>query len=61
MSKCDIESRRQALDELHDAALAWWEGRRPVGWDLREHLSNPAVNTSMAEAPLARAVDIGAL
>lgn len=52
-----IDKQRQALDGLQQAALAWWEGRRPQGWQLTEHLSSPAVNTSNpAEEALARGI-----
>lgn len=61
-----LEKQRQALSELQAATLAWWEGHRPVGWDLREHLNNPDVNTTstrdrlLAQA-VAAAVECGAL
>ena len=40
-----------------DDAKAWWEQRRPAGWSLEQHLSNPTVNcTSGYEIGLAHAV-----
>jgi hypothetical protein len=42
---------------VQQAAVEWWEGKRPVGWDLLTHLASPAVNTATAaEERLARAV-----
>ena len=38
------------------AAMAWWEGHRPIGDSLMEHLQHPAVNTQNGrEGNLARA------
>lgn len=53
-----IEKQRDAQAATLQAALAWWESRRPVGYTLREHLDNPTVNArgSKAETTLAAAV-----
>lgn len=41
---------------LEAAVLAWWEGRRPVGWIEEDHISQPTVNcTTDEEESLARA------
>lgn len=40
-----------------EAARAWWEGHRPKGWLLEQHLANPTINTCGEwESTLARAV-----
>lgn len=39
------EQRLRELDVLN-AAMHWWEGKRPVGWDEARHLDNATVNTS---------------
>lgn len=31
--------------KLEDAAVAWWEYKRPAGWSEEAHLLNPAINT----------------
>lgn len=59
-----IERQREASDAVLQAALAWWETCRPVGWGLRQHLDNPRVNMrNEAEKRLAEtvaaAVEIG--
>lgn len=42
---------------VQQAAVEWWEGKRPVGWDLPAHLASPAVNTATpTEERLARAI-----
>ena len=61
-----IDRQRQALSQLQQAALLWWEGKRPLGWQLDDHLGTPAVNTTNPwEVELARtiaaAVGCGAL
>jgi len=30
------------------AALRWWRARRPRGWNVRDHLVHPTVNTTSA-------------
>jgi hypothetical protein len=47
-----------AKDEMVIARAAnWWKHRRPIGWNLEQHLANPQVNcTTDAEAALARSV-----
>lgn len=38
-------------------AIAWWLGRRPVGWNAKQHLANPEINcTGKVEHALARSV-----
>lgn len=59
-----IERQREAGEEVIQAALAWWENLRPVGWGLRQHLDNPTINTmSKSECELAKrvanAVEVG--
>jgi hypothetical protein len=58
MSKGHLDKQRAASDSLLREALSWWEGHRPVGWDLRQHLDNPTVNAHSTErdAALAQAV-----
>lgn len=53
-----IEKQRDAQDALLQASLAWWEARRPVGWDLRQHLDHPTANAcgNESEKALASAV-----
>ena len=47
-------------DSLYEAALAWWENKRPVGWTPSEHLANPSVNcVGPAERALAAALARG--
>ena len=29
---------------LPDVLMDWWEGKRPVGWTLEQHLENPTIN-----------------
>ena len=44
-------------DSLVDIARHWWEGKRPMGWSLAQHLKEPCVNsTSQRETMLMRAV-----
>lgn len=39
-----------------DAAVSWWRAKKPVGWGVRKHLQNPAVNcVTERERRLARA------
>lgn len=60
-----IEKQRDAQASLLQASLAWWEARRPVGWDLRQHLDQPTVNACGSEdekalaSAVAAAVEIG--
>ena len=43
-------------DKIVEAAMAWWRGRRPLEYSLRQHLSNPTINTmNDSERKLARA------
>ena len=59
-----IEDKRQAQVRLLAKSRQWWEANRPIGWDIRQHLDNPAVNTktdsetALAEA-VASAIEIG--
>ena len=40
-----------------ETARTWWEGHRPKGWLLEQHLTNPTINTCGEwESALARAV-----
>ena len=39
----DLDDEEQKLIE---AAVAWWQGRRPLGWDQDTHLAYPQVNTA---------------
>lgn len=34
----------QTDQRLKQAAIKWWEARRPLAFDLSQHLDNPAVN-----------------
>lgn len=46
-----------SLLAVADNAKAWWRQLRPVGWDKRRHIRNPAVNTTTPrDEALARAV-----
>ena len=46
-----------ARDAVTDAAIAWWESHRPLGWTLDDHLKTPDVNcTVTTEQELAYAV-----
>lgn len=62
-----IEKQRDAQEAALQASLAWWEAHRPDGWDLRQHLDNPTVNATGAEADarlataVAAAVEIGVI
>lgn len=52
--------------EVLQAALLWWTSRRPIGWSLDWHLSNPTVSTVDAEEhtlalAVARAIEEGQL
>lgn len=39
-----------------DAAVAWWQARKPADWSLEQHLADPAINCDGdAERPLAEA------
>lgn len=29
---------------LREAAIAWWEGHRPLAWNEQQHIATPAVN-----------------
>lgn len=43
--------------ELVEAAIGWWESRRPVVWDQAKHAANPTINCcTQSEDSLARAV-----
>jgi hypothetical protein len=42
---------------IRDMAVEWWESKRPVEWDLKEHLKHPRVNcNTKAEQNLATAI-----
>lgn len=44
-------------DAVYNSARKWWLNKRPVGWNLRQHLKTPAINCTTAnEATLAYAV-----
>ena len=66
IDKRNVEEQCEKLQALKESSLAWWESQRPVGWELRQHLDNPAVNTAtsqeqrLAEA-VASAVECGAI
>lgn len=40
------EAAPAILLAVADAAQAWWASKRPNGWTVEQHLSNPRVNTS---------------
>lgn len=41
-------------EQIPEPLLKWWEGFRPIKWDIKQHLNNPAVNcTTKAEKELA--------
>ena len=49
----------RALLAVADAAIRWWESKRPVGWTQARHLQMPTVNTCIdtdVEGKLALAV-----
>jgi hypothetical protein len=33
-----------ALNAVAEAAVAWWEARRPAGWSMEQYLVDPAAN-----------------
>lgn len=44
-------------EELYAAARKWWQSKRPVGWNLRQHLQDPCINcVSSSEDALASAI-----
>jgi hypothetical protein len=49
-------SASEILLNVADEAIAWWEGKRPCGWSVDEHLNNPTVNVNPADHGLAEAV-----
>ncbi|WP_028998448.1 hypothetical protein [Azohydromonas australica] len=45
------------LLDVADAAVAWWQARKPADWSLEQHLAYPAINCDGdAERQLAEAV-----
>ncbi|QMI49879.1 hypothetical protein [Burkholderia sp. MBR-1] len=62
----NIAIQRERHQEVLQAALSWWEGHRPVSFDLRKHLGNPTVNMpterdkALAQA-VAAAVEVGVI
>lgn len=32
------------LVAVADAAVAWWQARKPADWSLEQHLADPAIN-----------------
>lgn len=40
------------MTELEQHLLAWWEDKRPFGWDVVEHLDSPLINCTRMEKPL---------
>lgn len=49
----------QEKEELVSSALRWWRSKRPIGMNMREHISNPIVNIEdMYDRNLANAVAI---
>ena len=48
------------LDELVEAAIAWWRDKKPIAWSDAEHLRNPEINLTGLETEkrLARAIAI---
>lgn len=61
-----VTDQRNAQAAALQAALAWWESRRPVGWDLRRHLDNSTVNTcgeaeKLLAAAVGQAVEVGVI
>jgi hypothetical protein len=52
-----IEEKRQVQMRLLAVSRQWWEAHCPTGWDIRQHLDNPAVNTTTdSETAMAKAV-----
>ncbi len=50
---------RPSEKEVIRAAILWWRGKRPVGWNGDQHRQNPAVNANNeAETELAHAVAV---
>ena len=43
-------TRRAELSDLESAALKWWKSRRPVDFDLEDHLANPTINCTGSDA-----------
>lgn len=33
-------------ETVEDAAIAWWEAKRPITWTEEAHLANPCINVS---------------
>lgn len=43
------------LEQTLDAALCWWQSKRPVRWSLRDHLRYPEIGcTTEVDRRLAR-------
>lgn len=40
----ELAHLRQAMKRLESAVARWWEGRRPVGWNVAQHAASAAVN-----------------
>lgn len=40
----DCAPRYYAMEEVADAALAWWATKRPRDFTVAEHVDTPAVN-----------------
>jgi len=44
-----------------EAAIAWWEGKRPCSFTLEEHLENPTINVGKSTLARELAAAVGAL
>lgn len=50
----DLDTVRSDRDAMIGTILAWWRGRRPVGWTEQQHEAQPFVNlTAEWEKPIA--------
>jgi hypothetical protein len=53
----EMEGSAEALAALKEAALAWWQKRRPAAWNLEQHLASPTEGCSLSsDKALAEAV-----
>lgn len=45
----EISIEGLAMLAVNDAARAWWEGHRPVGWSEEQHIKNPCINAGSTD------------
>ena len=53
--ECEMAPQMLALAA---AAQAWWEGGRPAGWSLQQHLAEPTAGCDGSEAQCALAAAV---